>query len=226
MTIGAVVLAAGQGTRMTLGPAQGGPPDRRAAMINWVIDALAAAGVGSTVVVVGHGADAVRDVLPAGVAVAVQERQLGTGDAARVGSPGWTAVRHRRDGLRRHAAAAVGADRADGPGARLRARATSRCCRRWWTMPVRTGAWCAAATARWRRWSRRATPPPRSSRSASTTPASTLRPGGARGGPRRPRHLQRPGGAVPDRRPRGGAREGRGDRGRRPRGGRGRQRPR
>jgi bifunctional UDP-N-acetylglucosamine pyrophosphorylase/glucosamine-1-phosphate N-acetyltransferase len=57
-------------------------------MVNWVLDALAGAGVAHTVVVVGHGAEAVRDVLPAGADAVVQERQLGTGDAARVGLAG------------------------------------------------------------------------------------------------------------------------------------------
>jgi bifunctional UDP-N-acetylglucosamine pyrophosphorylase/glucosamine-1-phosphate N-acetyltransferase len=85
MSIGAVVLAAGQGTRMksslpkVLHPLAGRP------MISWVLDALAAAGAERTVVVVGHGADAVRDILPDGVEVAVQEEQLGTGHAAQVG---------------------------------------------------------------------------------------------------------------------------------------------
>jgi bifunctional UDP-N-acetylglucosamine pyrophosphorylase/glucosamine-1-phosphate N-acetyltransferase len=88
MSIGAVVLAAGQGTRMRSSlpkvvHAIAGRP-----MVTWVIDALRGAGVGHVVVVVGHGADAVRDALPADVAVVVQEEQRGTGDAARVGLSG------------------------------------------------------------------------------------------------------------------------------------------
>jgi bifunctional UDP-N-acetylglucosamine pyrophosphorylase/glucosamine-1-phosphate N-acetyltransferase len=54
-------------------------------MISWVLEALAAAGADRTVVVVGHGADAVREVLPPGVTTAVQAERLGTGDATRVG---------------------------------------------------------------------------------------------------------------------------------------------
>ena len=88
MTIGAVVLAAGQGTRMKSSLPKVVHPIAGRAMVNWVIDALRDAGVGHVVVVVGHGADAVRDALPADVAVVVQERQLGTGDAARVGLSG------------------------------------------------------------------------------------------------------------------------------------------
>jgi bifunctional UDP-N-acetylglucosamine pyrophosphorylase/glucosamine-1-phosphate N-acetyltransferase len=54
-------------------------------MVGWVLDAVAAARPAATVVVVGYGAEAVRKALPPGVEVAVQERQRGTGDAARIG---------------------------------------------------------------------------------------------------------------------------------------------
>ena len=85
MSIGAVVLAAGQGTRMrsalpkVLHPLGGRP------MIRWTLDALERAGVARTTVVVGHGADLVRAALPEGVGSCLQERQLGTGHAALVG---------------------------------------------------------------------------------------------------------------------------------------------
>lgn len=85
MSVGAVVLAAGEGTRMrsavpkVLHPVAGRP------LVGWVLDALAGAGARHTVVVVGTGADAVRAALPDDVAIAVQEQRLGTGDAARVG---------------------------------------------------------------------------------------------------------------------------------------------
>jgi bifunctional UDP-N-acetylglucosamine pyrophosphorylase / glucosamine-1-phosphate N-acetyltransferase len=85
MNIGAVVLAAGQGTRMRSASPKVVHPLAGRPMVAWVLDALEAAGAASTVVVVGHGAEAVREALPPGVAVAVQERQRGTGDAARVG---------------------------------------------------------------------------------------------------------------------------------------------
>lgn len=85
MNIGAVVLAAGQGTRMRSALPKVVHPLAGRPMVGWVLEALAAAGATSTVVVVGHGADEVREVLPPGAEVAVQERQRGTGDAARVG---------------------------------------------------------------------------------------------------------------------------------------------
>lgn len=92
MSIGAVVLAAGQGTRMRSALPKVVHPIAGRAMVNWVLDSLREAGVGHVVVVVGYGADAVRDALPADVEVVVQERQLGTGDAARVGLSGLDAA--------------------------------------------------------------------------------------------------------------------------------------
>lgn len=88
MTLGAVVLAAGQGTRMrsalpkVLHPLAGRP------MIGWVLAALDGASPAHTVVVIGHGADAVRDALPSGVATAVQQEQNGTGHATGIGLEG------------------------------------------------------------------------------------------------------------------------------------------
>ena len=54
-------------------------------LVNWVLESVAPLAPTSTVVVVGHGADNVRRTLPAGTTTALQERQLGTGHAARVG---------------------------------------------------------------------------------------------------------------------------------------------
>jgi len=78
-----VVLAAGKGTRMksalpkVLHRVAGLP------MIDHVLDAARALGARSTTVVVGHGADLLRDALAgrAGLSVVVQEPQLGTGHA-------------------------------------------------------------------------------------------------------------------------------------------------
>jgi bifunctional UDP-N-acetylglucosamine pyrophosphorylase/glucosamine-1-phosphate N-acetyltransferase len=85
----AIVLAAGQGTRMksalpkVLHNVLGLP------MYAHVVQALREADVARTVVVVGHGREAVEaDVaarFDASVSCAVQERQLGTGDAVRAG---------------------------------------------------------------------------------------------------------------------------------------------
>ncbi len=54
-------------------------------MIDWVLGAIRGAGITEVVVVLGHGADQVREALPEGVAVAIQEEQNGTGHAAQVG---------------------------------------------------------------------------------------------------------------------------------------------
>jgi len=81
----AVVLAAGQGTRMrsempkVLHPLAGRP------MLDHVLAALAAAGIEEQVVVTGHGADQVEAALDGRVATVRQEPQRGTADAVRAG---------------------------------------------------------------------------------------------------------------------------------------------
>ncbi|QDV71175.1 Bifunctional protein GlmU [Rosistilla carotiformis] len=82
----AVVLAAGKGTRMkselakVLFPVCGRP------MIHFVIDALQAAGVAKTIVVVGHQQEKVRETLQDrdNIEFVVQAEQLGTGHAVQV----------------------------------------------------------------------------------------------------------------------------------------------
>lgn len=82
--VGAIVLAAGLGTRMNSGQAKvlhrlGGRP-----LITYPLAALRAAGVDPIVVVVGYQADAVRAVCaPYGARFALQTQQQGTGDATR-----------------------------------------------------------------------------------------------------------------------------------------------
>lgn len=78
----ALILAAGQGTRMksktpkVLHKVCGKP------MLSCVIDAAAGAGIEENIVVIGHGAVEVRErFAEAGVKFAVQEHQLGTGHA-------------------------------------------------------------------------------------------------------------------------------------------------
>jgi bifunctional UDP-N-acetylglucosamine pyrophosphorylase/glucosamine-1-phosphate N-acetyltransferase len=84
MSLRAIVLAAGQGTRMksdlpkVLFPIAGRP------LLSWVLDAVGAQDPDQTVVVVGHRADEVRAILPAGVTAVVQEERLGTGHAVMV----------------------------------------------------------------------------------------------------------------------------------------------
>ncbi len=91
----AIVLAAGQGTRMrsrlpkVLHPLAGRP------MLAHVLDALGRAGIEHRVVVTGHGAEQVEAALDPQLPTARQEPQLGTADAVRVGMervPG--SVRH------------------------------------------------------------------------------------------------------------------------------------
>lgn len=86
MSIHAIVLAAGKGTRMksnlakVLHRAAGMP------LIGWALSALE--GIDSITVVVGHQAEDVAAVLPQGVRSRVQEPQNGTGHAAEVGLAG------------------------------------------------------------------------------------------------------------------------------------------
>ncbi|MDP9381950.1 MAG: bifunctional UDP-N-acetylglucosamine diphosphorylase/glucosamine-1-phosphate N-acetyltransferase GlmU [Chloroflexota bacterium] len=82
-SLGVVVLAAGQGTRMkssihkVLHPVAGIP------MIDHILRAVSALSPDATVVVVGHGADQVQSHLGDSVQYAVQDPPRGTGDAVR-----------------------------------------------------------------------------------------------------------------------------------------------
>jgi bifunctional UDP-N-acetylglucosamine pyrophosphorylase / glucosamine-1-phosphate N-acetyltransferase len=86
--ITAIILAAGQGTRMkssrpkVLHEILGRP------MIAYLLDTLKEAGVNDIVVVVGHQAEAVQEALKDyGVRFVIQEPQLGTGHAVQVAMP-------------------------------------------------------------------------------------------------------------------------------------------
>ena len=85
MITAAIVLAAGQGTRMrsalpkVLHPLAGRP------MVVHVLDALARAGVEHRVVVTGYGGEQVEAALGSTVPTVRQEPQLGTADAVRAG---------------------------------------------------------------------------------------------------------------------------------------------
>jgi bifunctional UDP-N-acetylglucosamine pyrophosphorylase/glucosamine-1-phosphate N-acetyltransferase len=82
-----IVLAAGQGKRMkskkykVLHPVCGKP------MVGHVTDALKQAGIDRTLVIVGHGADAVRDYLGEQAEYVMQHEQLGTGHAVLQAAP-------------------------------------------------------------------------------------------------------------------------------------------
>lgn len=77
----AVVLAAGLGKRMKSQLPKVLHPVCGKTMVEHVVDAAFAAGAAEVVVVVGHGADKVREVLGDRVFYAVQNEQLGTGHA-------------------------------------------------------------------------------------------------------------------------------------------------
>lgn len=87
MTLAAVVLAAGKGTRMksklpkVLHRLCGSP------MLTCVLDAVAAAGVAETVVVAGYGADLVAREVAGRARVALQAEQLGTAHALMQAGP-------------------------------------------------------------------------------------------------------------------------------------------
>ena len=77
----AIILAAGQGTRMksklpkVLHKTLGKP------MVQWVIDCLSAAGVSEKIAVLGHGGAQVAEVVEGQTTIAFQTEQLGTGHA-------------------------------------------------------------------------------------------------------------------------------------------------
>jgi len=80
-TLQAMILAAGAGTRMkshlpkVLHTICGRP------MIAYALDIAASAGVKQPIVILGHGAELVKPLLPKEVKVVIQAKQLGTGDA-------------------------------------------------------------------------------------------------------------------------------------------------
>jgi bifunctional UDP-N-acetylglucosamine pyrophosphorylase / glucosamine-1-phosphate N-acetyltransferase len=81
----AIVLAAGQGTRMRSRIPKVLHPLAGRSMLDHVLAALADAGAARPVVVTGHGADAVEATLGDRATAVRQEPQRGTGDAVRIG---------------------------------------------------------------------------------------------------------------------------------------------
>lgn len=83
----AIVLAAGQGTRMkstlykVLHPVMGRP------MVQHVIDQLQGLHLSKTLTIVGHGAEQVKEQLGDASAYILQEKQLGTGHAVKQAAP-------------------------------------------------------------------------------------------------------------------------------------------
>ncbi len=80
-----IVLAAGEGKRMKSDLAKVAHVAAGRPLIGWVLEAVNPLEPERTVVVVGHGADQVRSILPEGVSDALQAEQNGTGHAAQIG---------------------------------------------------------------------------------------------------------------------------------------------
>ncbi len=78
----AIVLAAGEGTRMRSSLPKVAHEILGVPLVRFVVDAARDAGVGRVVTVIGHGADAV-SALVTDTEIAVQNEQLGTGHATR-----------------------------------------------------------------------------------------------------------------------------------------------
>ena len=85
MPIHVVILAAGQGKRMMSDLPKVAHTAAGRTLIGWVLEAVRPLDSASTVVVVGHGAEQVVSHLPPDVVPALQDEQLGTGHATRVG---------------------------------------------------------------------------------------------------------------------------------------------
>lgn len=92
MSVGVVVLAAGQGTRMATGKAKVLHTACGRTLLEWVLDVAHSLDPDETSVVVGHQVDEVVAVLPEGTTAVVQDPQNGTGHAAQVGLTGFTAT--------------------------------------------------------------------------------------------------------------------------------------
>jgi bifunctional UDP-N-acetylglucosamine pyrophosphorylase/glucosamine-1-phosphate N-acetyltransferase len=80
-----IVLAAGEGKRMMSDLPKVAHMAAGRPLIGWVLEAVGSLRPTSTVVVLGHGADAVSRHLPTDVTIAMQDEQLGTGHATSIG---------------------------------------------------------------------------------------------------------------------------------------------
>ncbi|HWB19812.1 MAG TPA: NTP transferase domain-containing protein [Phycisphaerales bacterium] len=87
--LGAVILAAGKGTRMNSDLPKVLHPVADRPMVDWVVDACEAIGVSRTAVIVGHQADQVRKALGnrRQISFVEQNPQLGTGHAVQQAKP-------------------------------------------------------------------------------------------------------------------------------------------
>jgi bifunctional UDP-N-acetylglucosamine pyrophosphorylase/glucosamine-1-phosphate N-acetyltransferase len=85
LSLHVIVLAAGQGKRMMSDLPKVAHLAAGRSLVGWVLETVSSIDPDTTVVVVGHGAAEVERLLPDHIRSAVQEDQLGTGDATRVG---------------------------------------------------------------------------------------------------------------------------------------------
>ena len=85
MSLHVIVLAAGQGKRMISDLPKVAHMAAGRPLVGWVLETVSSLDPDTTVVVVGHRADEVERLLPDHVRSAVQEEQLGTGHATKVG---------------------------------------------------------------------------------------------------------------------------------------------
>ena len=88
MAVKALVLAAGAGTRMKSSAPKVLQDLAGLPLLQWVLDAIAPLPLDEIVVVVGHRAREVEQILPEGVESRLQDQQLGTGHAVRAGVTG------------------------------------------------------------------------------------------------------------------------------------------
>ncbi|MEA3502916.1 MAG: NTP transferase domain-containing protein, partial [Actinomycetota bacterium] len=88
MHLAVIVLAAGKGTRMKSETPKVLHRAAGRSLLGWVLMAVDPLEAEETVAVIGHGAEAVVEALPPATVSVVQEPQLGTGDAVRVGLSG------------------------------------------------------------------------------------------------------------------------------------------
>ena len=78
---GAIILAAGQGTRMKSKLPKVLHKIAGEAMLNHVLNALDEAQIEQKIIVLGHQAERIEEDLPKGIEIAYQREQLGTGHA-------------------------------------------------------------------------------------------------------------------------------------------------
>jgi len=83
----AVVLAAGEGTRMKSGLSKLAHTLTYQALVKFAVDACVRSGIGRTIIVVGHQDERIRSILGEGFDYVYQDKRLGTGDALKRAVP-------------------------------------------------------------------------------------------------------------------------------------------